>query len=418
MSLGVGLGAFMDGVQRGYGLGERMREQGEARDRKQQMQTIARETKDKFGDVLSDDAYDYMARRQAAVYAEAGDTTKAEQYRTWAEGREARQGTKLFARGLVQFQGGDIEGGFRTAQELARQKGYGDVFNLESWQPIVDSEGKTLGHRVVIKGPDGKPMTQDIPRGREQQLFAQIANPQAAFEAEQRQREGAAKSQREITEYRQKKEIDRDVGSTGNDQKRREDAIKALRDNSRTFGPKQAQTFDELGEAEKEAEIAREIKLRRGDAVASPAGAPQTAAPGIAPQPGSAAGAPAAGSPQRRGGYVNDVNGQALTVPQAQQKAAGLGAVAAPQAAPAAPAAAPPSPPARPPGLGIDRAAMQADDDLAREDLAKVERDIAQVTSRSRDPTAAAALLGPLQTRRQELQNKLHEAARQAARQP
>lgn len=424
MSLGVGLGSFMKGMVQGYGIGRDIAKQNEVDTRNQRIREATQETKDKFGDVLSDEAYTHMMKKQALIYAESGDMSKAEEFRKWSDSQDAKSGTKLFARGLAQFQNGDLDGGFRTTQELARLKGYGDVFDMKSWQPIVDGDGKRLGTRVTMAGPDGKAVTQDIPAGREAEVLARAANPPAAFEAETKRRDASAKSRGELAEYEEKKKIDQRYAGGENPTKQREDAIKALRDNSRTFGAKSDKTFDELDDAGKEAEIAREIRLRR------PGTSPQASAPGASPSPGigavAAPQASAAAAPARRGGYVNDTVGQTMTVPQAQARA-GIGAPAA--------AAGNPQPPAPPPGLGRvatptaaapaaaaqgpgmqARAGAPADDAaMARADLAKLDQEIEQVTSRSKNETAATMLLGPLTSKRAQLQNEIDTIERSRA---
>jgi hypothetical protein len=49
---------------------------------------------------------------------------------------------------------------------------------------------------------------------------------------------------------------------------------------------------------------------------------------------------------------------------------------------------------------------------MMREELAKTDREIEQVTSRSKNETAATMLLGPLNSRRADLQNQIDQIER------
>ncbi len=315
MAMGTGLGAFMDGFGRGIGIGRQLRQAWDEGQQKRDMQAAAKEAKDQFGDVLNDDAYAYMMKRRAAQLAESGDIEGARKYLEFSEKAETKQGAKLFANALSQFQRGDVAGGFETAGKLAQLKGYGDQFQIGSVSPITDQQGNTIGTRITVKSPDGQDIAQDIPLGREAEVLARIASPEAVYQFDQARAAEERKQQTEIDTYEKKKQIDQRYGGAG---KNRASAIKALR-KGREFGP-EGKTFDELSDKEKEDEIQKEMRLQEG--------------PGIGT--GGASSAPGLG----RRVIVDTATGEPVQSPPSRAAAASAGA----------PPASRPEPPRRPAG--------------------------------------------------------------------
>ena len=210
MSFGVGLGAFVEGLDRGMAMRERIDARNKQNKIDQGLKQIEAETAEKFADPLSDEAYDFQMRRQELLYRQNGDMQTALAFRKFAESDAARRGTKLFASSLFKAQTGDAAGALDDAIKAGKVNGYLDHgYELVGQDTIQDKDGATVGYRLKVKGPDGKEVDQDIAIADIPRLVATFANPQAAFESQQKLAEEKRKGEKDLETYEAKKKIDR-----------------------------------------------------------------------------------------------------------------------------------------------------------------------------------------------------------------
>lgn len=357
MSLGIGLGAFVDGFKSGYGIradmdDRKVAQEDRARRRKIEDEEHAWRREDRAYDVeqrererdtreaidaVNDEAREEFKKRVEAGEADAnefdefwttfalpkmrqelllnGDVDSATKLGEWGETAAAKKGGRLFTSAMLKSQTGDYGGALDDAIAAAKVQGYLDHgFELGDKEEIKDSSGAIVGYRVTIKDGEGNEMMQDIALDDVEMTIATFANPAAAWESQQAKRAKDAGRQEELDDYEKKKAIDAKYSDDGG--KRRTDAITTLRKRSENSlgGPDEPLPFDQLGREEQEAAIAAEIALQAGSTT------------------------PAAPSPQV---VVDTLNGSQVTglgdVPKAQpggsSGAVGLGSVPAPRLA-------------------------------------------------------------------------------------
>lgn len=218
MSFGIGLGAFVEGFGRGMDMRDRIDQRNKQRKIDKGLADIEKDTAAKFADPLSDDAYEYTLKRQELLYRQNGELDKALAFRKFGETDAARRGTKLFASSLFKAQTGDAAGALDDAIKAGKINGYLDHgYEVLGQDEIRDKDGKTVGFRLKVKGPDGKEIDQDVAVGDIPRMVATFANPQAAFESQQKAAEDSKKRTNELEDYETKKKIDRQYKDPGDD---------------------------------------------------------------------------------------------------------------------------------------------------------------------------------------------------------
>ncbi|QND60394.1 hypothetical protein [Mesorhizobium huakuii] len=213
MSFGIGLGAFMDAAVKGYDIGGKIMDVRKQDKIDADLKQASADTKAKFADPLSDDAYAYMMKRQEMVYQAAGDTEKALAYRKFAQEDSTRQGANLFSSSLIKAQTGDPGGALTDAIKAAQVKGYMDHgYEVKGQDEIKGDHGTVVGYRLSMIDPKGKAIQQDVAVGDIPRLISTFANPDAAFNARQAKAasdaEDAKKRSDGLEDYATKKEID------------------------------------------------------------------------------------------------------------------------------------------------------------------------------------------------------------------
>lgn len=162
------------------------------------------------------------------TYLEAGDIETANKFSQWAETSNARNGAKLFMRGMQKAQlgnsGGALDDFFHAAGSYT-----GGAYTLKKRDELV-KDGKVVGYHLTIGQKDGEDIVQDVPIDQIPLLGAKFGNPQSVYEAQMKQQQDQAKADRDVDTYARKKKVDAalGLGKGGKADTSREKAIKIL----------------------------------------------------------------------------------------------------------------------------------------------------------------------------------------------
>lgn len=320
MSIGIGLGSFMSGLNQGMQMRDRFDQKREERANKQAIKAINTDAKAAFDTAVSEgkadpnsfDKFwiDYAMPKMRNELLRQGDIAGAKAFAEWGQSEDALAGGRLFSSAMLKAQTGDTAGAMADVIKAGQVKGYiAHGYELVGQEDITDQNGQVVGYRLKVKGPDGKEMVQDVAAGDVPKVIATFANPEAAWQSQQAAKADAAKRDQELTDFETKEKIKAKYTKDKQPdyEKTYADAKKARMENDLSFG--------DLSPEEQDATIRRDLEggqnyaRDRGAAAqpgigASPA-APQANVPGLggaaAPQQ------PAAPKPQIR---VDEVTGQ------------------------------------------------------------------------------------------------------------
>ena len=188
--LGIGLGAFADGIATGIDL----RSHAEQKRSDQRLKKIGQEARADY-DQRVDSGQDpgsftkfwldyYMPKTQAELIL-AGDVEGARALHRWGTSEAAIQGGNLFASSLVKSQNGDYVGAMEDVIQSAKVKGY-----LDNGFELIDGEilqnsvtGQTAGVAFRFKGADGKEYIKEIAIDELPMTLASFASPIAVHNA-------------------------------------------------------------------------------------------------------------------------------------------------------------------------------------------------------------------------------------------
>jgi hypothetical protein len=220
MSLGVGLGAFMDGMQQGIGIRQGIDARREQQRNRQALDTIETDTRAEFdkrvkaGTAQEGDFerfwLDYALPRRVNEMLRQGDPDSARKLQEWGESNAAKRGAKLFGSAMLKVQTGDHDGALKDVIEAAKVKGYIEHgYELVGQEPITDGSGSVVGYRLKIKEGDGDTLEQDIAVEDLPRLIATFANPDAAWASQQEAQAAQRKRMEDLEDHEAKKKIDR-----------------------------------------------------------------------------------------------------------------------------------------------------------------------------------------------------------------
>jgi hypothetical protein len=307
---GIGLGGFVDGFTKGYGIREDMEDrkdkkaqlqrenawQDEERGRqrmlwgrddekyqrdetnRQNIEDIGKDAKTQFDQDVQDgkqqpDNFEnfynsYALPRMRNEFLSQGKLAEAKALDDWSDTAGAKAGAKLFGSALTKLNIGNPEGALDDFIAAGQTKGYLDHdLQFVSKDRLVDNSGKLLGFRVTLKDAKGKPLVQDVPVDKIADLGATLFSPESAFKSQIDARANAAKQAQELDTYKKKKEIDKTYGVP--DTKQRTKAIDDLRkrlDGGMDLVSGQTRPdFNALPRDQQEKMIANEISLQNGD---------------------------------------------------------------------------------------------------------------------------------------------------------
>jgi len=173
MTFGTGLGGFVSGMDAGVRLGLGIKDANQKRQTRNQMRQVAEDASKKFDNVMSDEAYDYMMKRQYALHMQNGNVEKANQIRDWSQKASSRKGTKLFGSIGAALNAGDHEAAARLANDLSDLDGYGPNGDYS----FEYTEHPTEGPGFYVKSESGEAF---VPQDNALPFFTRHFNPEAA----------------------------------------------------------------------------------------------------------------------------------------------------------------------------------------------------------------------------------------------
>jgi hypothetical protein len=211
--LGIGLGGFASGFEKGIGIGEKLIEgqnkreiaSGVTEGRAEYDQAVER------GEAKADDADAILRFTMPKIMTpllRSGDLKTASAASEWLRSDTTRRGTDLFGKGMIAAQAGDVRGALDHFVNAGRIKGYGADYKIGDPEELPGG-----GFRVSLTNGAGKTFSQDFKTPDDVTRFgATYLNPQAAFESWQGQRDAAVKADREVAtdtrKYGARKDID------------------------------------------------------------------------------------------------------------------------------------------------------------------------------------------------------------------
>lgn len=242
--LGIGLGAFMGGMEKGMGLRQQIddrnrknKEVEKADAQKAEREKITADTKAAFDasgqkpEQFEQFWRTYALPKMVNERLAAGDTEGAKGLQDWADTADAKAGAKLFGSALLKSQTGDPSGALNDAIKAAEIGGYMQHgMKVLGQDEIVDADGNVLGFRLSIQTADGKKVEQDVPVGQVGQLVSTFLNPAAAYESTVTTKAADAKDKKEraakLQDHAAEKAIDAQFDTKS--KPTRKDAVDAL----------------------------------------------------------------------------------------------------------------------------------------------------------------------------------------------
>ena len=218
MSFGIGLGAFMDGMEGGMRMREQIDSSRQRRDNKARLDEIDTDARKAFDTQVEQGAatpeqfdkfwMDYALPRRRNEMLRQGDLAGAKALDEWGKSDEVRQGGRLFASALLKAQTGDPAGALQDAIRAGEVKGYIEHgYELMGQDEIQDAQGNTVGYRLRVKGPDGREIEQDVATGDVARVVSTFANPEAAWESQVAARNAQRERGEKLEDFESQEEI-------------------------------------------------------------------------------------------------------------------------------------------------------------------------------------------------------------------
>lgn len=207
---GIGLAGFVQGVESGVALRDKIDTQREKRSNKRALDAIEKDTQAGFnqavanGEVSADSYTDYWTKyglpKKVGELIKQGDYQGAKELREWGMSDAAQKGATLYKSAALKAQTGDPAGALQDALKAAQVDGYiQHDFEVLSQDDVVDPNGNLIAYRIKFRrGKDGKVEVQDIKPDDVPRVISIFANPEAAFQTHlQRQAQEAADAKEE-----------------------------------------------------------------------------------------------------------------------------------------------------------------------------------------------------------------------------
>jgi hypothetical protein len=217
--LGIGLGGFAQGFERGLGIAEKIdkRQRQRAVDTAVDQGQAEHQAAVAAGTAKADDADSILRFTMPKVMGpllKSGDLRAAEQASEWLRSDTTRRATDSWGKGMIAAQAGDMQGALTHFANAARTKNYGPDLTIEDPKPIDGG-----GFRVTFATKDGRRLNKDFKSPDEVIKFgATSINPQVALQTWQEQQAAEQKAARDTKTsgdiYRQRQEIDLEYDKT------------------------------------------------------------------------------------------------------------------------------------------------------------------------------------------------------------
>jgi len=299
MGLGIGLGAFTDGLSRGIGIRrdqeefdlakeDRLRRIGQeqedrrfeieererAKSKRSERESVAEEARDVFDEKVASGEMseadfntfweDYTIPRLRNVLLEQQDYEGAAALDEWADSQDAKRGGKLVGSVLLKAQTGDHDGALEDVIEVSKINGYlNSDYEIVNAEPVEDEQGNKLGYRLDIQTDDGI-VQQDIALQDIPQIISTFANPAAAFQSQLESRAAQSTRRQELEDFATKESIKASAASGKDAAKLRADAIKSIED-ERSDSLEEMPSFYNLPKDEQESMINQRISVMTGE---------------------------------------------------------------------------------------------------------------------------------------------------------
>ncbi len=290
MSFGIGLGAFMDGFERGVGLRERFDERKRVNENRDRLQQIENDTKQKFEQGVEQGHFqpeqfeefwtNYALPMRRNELIRQGDIAGARALQEWGDSAEAKQGGRLFGSAMFKAQTGDAAGALQDAIKAGQVKGYIDHgYELVGQDEIKDADGNLLGFRLRVKDGEGNEIDQDVTLQDVPRVVSTFANPDSAWQSQVAARERQTERKEELEDFEAKEGI-----KARHSKKDTPDFVKRYQD-ARENLAKNDLDFADLSEEEQDKRVrgvlesAERYAGERGAPGITPAGPQQPAAP-------------------------------------------------------------------------------------------------------------------------------------------
>ncbi len=183
--LGIGLGGFSSGFERGWGLGEKIEEGRKKRQERAKWDEAIAAGKSDYDAAVSagterpNDApasLRYAMPRIIAPLFESGDVKGAQAAAEWLQSDETKQGARLFESGLARIQAGDVKGALTDLTRLGKLRGYGLDFELIGSEELPNGKW-----HLRARGGDGKDFDKEFSADEIGNLFATHLNGESAW---------------------------------------------------------------------------------------------------------------------------------------------------------------------------------------------------------------------------------------------
>lgn len=245
MTLGIGLGAFTEGLEAGYGLRQKIDAGRRAKKNRDALDQIDTDARTQYDAAVADGSQkvgsyeqfwlQYALPKRRMEMIKQGDYAGARALSEWGESDAALRGGKLFSSAMLKAQTGDAAGALEDAIQAGQVKGYIDHgYELAGQEEIKDEAGNVLGYRLNVKDQNGKTFQQDIAIADIPKVVSVFANPDAAWQsqvaAQQRQKE----RKEDLEDFTKKEKVKADLKTTDHT-KAYTDARKARLENDLSF---------------------------------------------------------------------------------------------------------------------------------------------------------------------------------------
>ena len=272
--LGVGLGGFVQGFERGVGIRERIDDQRERRANKKALTAIEDDTRQTYDSLVKsgqEQANNYedfwmryaLPKRQAELLRQ-GDIQGARALEEWSTSDAAKKGQKLFSSAMSKALLGDPGGALDDAIQAAQINGYIEHdYELVSQDELRTEDGKLVGFRIKLK-QGGKEIEQDIAVDDVPKIVSTFANPDIAWKTQLETRKAEEDRKREkqdkaedraagLEDYEKKKTIDKKYDDPDYE-KAYKNAFDARLENDLEFADKTREEQDAIIRADLEAQ--------------------------------------------------------------------------------------------------------------------------------------------------------------------
>jgi len=184
MTLGIGLGAFAGGFQKGYGLGKEVKSDFAERKFQNEIKSSYEDSQKKFQEGLAAGTYNenqFMdvfksesVPRIRDHLLKNGRVEDAMRWEQWGTSDKGMDYTKLYGKGRVQFGVGDYGGFTNSLNQMAKSAGLDYNFSH-----VAGDDSNPA--RIRISSADGKTVFGDYGMDEVPQLYDQWFNPTSGF---------------------------------------------------------------------------------------------------------------------------------------------------------------------------------------------------------------------------------------------